>query len=66
MENRLVINERQRLELTGISRSSWYRWEQAGLVPKRIQLGPRRVGWRLAEIEEWLESRAESVPAAAP
>ena len=66
MEKMLVINERQRLELTGVSRSSWHRWERAGLVPGRIQLGPRRVGWRLSEIQDWLDNRARSAPTAAP
>jgi hypothetical protein len=25
--------------------------------PRRLQLGPRRVAWRLAEIVEWIEAR---------
>lgn len=30
------------------------RLEAAGLFPKRVQLGPGRVGWVEEEVEEWL------------
>ncbi len=33
------------------------RLEKAGLFPKRIQLGPCRVGWLESEIEDWLQQR---------
>lgn len=58
MNRNYVINERERRAITGISRSTWHRWEKAGLVPRRIQLGPRRVAWYLADINDWLEERA--------
>lgn len=34
------------------------RLEKAGKFPKRIRIGERRVGWRLSEIEAWLDERA--------
>ncbi len=33
------------------------RLEKAGLFPKRVQLGPNRVGWVEGEVLEWLEQR---------
>src|SRR5262245_21483258 len=33
------------------------RLEKRGKFPKRVQLGARRVGWYLAEVETWLGSR---------
>jgi prophage regulatory protein len=33
------------------------RLEKAGLFPKRVQLGPGRVGWVESEVLAWLEER---------
>jgi prophage regulatory protein len=33
------------------------RLEKAGLFPKRVSLGPCRVGWIESEVIEWLEQR---------
>ena len=33
------------------------RLEKLGKFPKRIQIGARRVGWYLAEVEAWLAQR---------
>ena len=33
------------------------RLEAAGMFPKRVQLGPGRVGWVEEEIEEWMRER---------
>ena len=33
------------------------RLEVAGLFPKRVPLGPGRVGWVEEEIEEWMRGR---------
>lgn len=35
------------------------RLEKQGRFPKRIQIGPRRVGWYLADIKAWLDARAQ-------
>lgn len=45
------------LKLIGLSRSSVWRLEKAGLFPKRKRIGVRAVGWSLEEIQEWLASR---------
>ena len=33
------------------------RLERRGKFPKRVQIGSRRVGWYLVEVEAWLGSR---------
>ena len=35
------------------------RLEKAGKFPRRIQIGARRVGWLLSEIEAWVAQCAE-------
>jgi prophage regulatory protein len=37
------------------------RLEKSGKFPKRIQIGTRRVGWYLSEIELWLQQRGRGV-----
>jgi prophage regulatory protein len=34
-----------------------WRLEKTGAFPRRIQLGPNRIGWIEAEVEEWLRNR---------
>ncbi len=45
------------LELTGLSRPTVERWVRAGRFPAPLKLGERAIGWRLDEIERWLNSR---------
>lgn len=33
------------------------RLENAGLFPKRVQIGANRVGWVRAEVEQWINER---------
>lgn len=47
-------------ELTGASRTTLWRWERAGLWPRRVQLGPRGVGWLRREVEQHLQTRPRS------
>ncbi len=42
---------------TGLSKASIYRQIATGDMPPPIRLGPRAVGWRLADINTWLASR---------
>lgn len=44
-------------KITSMTRMSIYRQEKAGKFPKRIQLGPRSVGWKRSEVIAWLEQR---------
>jgi prophage regulatory protein len=51
-----VINLREVQRLNSLSRASIYRGIAAGTFPRPIRLTPagRRVGWREADIQAWL------------
>jgi prophage regulatory protein len=55
-----ILSSNKVVELTGLSRVTLSRYEQAGTFPQRRQLGTRRVGWVESEILGWLESRPVS------
>jgi predicted DNA-binding transcriptional regulator AlpA len=54
-----ILNAKQVIEKTGLSRTTIWRLERIGNFPKRIALSERRIGWKLKEIEEWLASRPQ-------
>lgn len=45
------------LATVGTSRSFVYDQIRTGKFPKPIKLGSRASGWRLSDIEAWIESR---------
>ncbi len=53
----MILTAAQVLKIVGVNRSTLFRWEQAGLFPRRVLLGKRRVGWLAREVLEWLEQR---------
>ena len=52
-----ILSKRQVQELVLYSPQHIARLEKAGQFPKRVQLGPNRVGWVESEVLEWLEDR---------
>ncbi|WP_223424097.1 helix-turn-helix transcriptional regulator [Tateyamaria pelophila] len=54
-----ILSKRQLKELVLYSPQHVARLEKAGEFPKRIQLGPNRVGWVEAEVLEWLQTRLD-------
>lgn len=55
-----IIRRAQLLKQLQISNSCLYRWIQEGVFPAPIQIGPRIVAWRVADVEEWVEQRAQN------
>lgn len=45
--------------LTGLSRSTIYRYMDKDIFPRPIQLGERSVGWIEEEVLAWLASRIQ-------
>jgi len=43
----------------GISRSTIYQMMASGEFPKPLRIGRRAVGWRVEDIEKWLEEMQE-------
>ncbi len=57
--NRLL--RRPEVELkTGLSRASLYAAIRAGTFPEPISIGPNRVAWLEAEIDQWINERLAS------
>jgi prophage regulatory protein len=51
----LAILRRKQVEHeTGLSRSTIYERIKEGTFPAPIHLGPKAVGWRVADIDKWL------------
>ena len=43
-------------QLTGLSKPTIHRRYRAGTFPAPLRLGAQSIGWRLDEIEAWIES----------
>ena len=54
-----ILSKRQLKELVLYSPQHVARLEKAGTFPKRIQLGPNRVGWVEDEVLDWLQERLD-------
>ena len=52
-----VIRQDEAIRLTGLSRTSLWRLERAGLFPPRRRIGRQAVGWLASDIDEWLATR---------
>ena len=53
-----IISKRQLRDLVPYSPQHIARLEKAGKFPKRVQLGPNRVGWVEEEVQDWLVAKA--------
>ena len=45
------------LKMTGLGRSTIYRWIAVGSFPPPVRLGPRAVAWRWSDLDRWTQSR---------
>lgn len=52
-----ILSKHQLKEMVLYSPQHIARLEKAGSFPKRVQLGPNRVGWVESEVLEWLETK---------
>jgi prophage regulatory protein len=46
-------------ERCGLSRTSVWRLEKANKFPRRIQIGPKAVGWLEAELDAWVTTNMQ-------
>jgi len=53
-----ILRRKDVESMVGLSRSTIYKLMNQGLFPKAIRLGPRAVGWRISEIENWINQQA--------
>jgi len=54
-----ILRRKQVEELTGLSRSTLYKFIKEGLFPQPISLGSRAVGWIGSEVDQWISKRIE-------
>jgi len=56
MTNQKILRLPQVIKLTGIPRATIYHMMKDGDFPRPLKLSKRNVGWKLADIESWIES----------
>ncbi|MEZ3184869.1 AlpA family transcriptional regulator [Pseudomonas sp. LM13] len=52
-----VIRLQQVMQMTGLGRSTVYKYVSENWFPKPIPLGGRSVGWLESEVVEWIMAR---------
>jgi len=52
-----IIRAKEVQSITGLSRTTIWRFENNDEFPKRVSLGGNSVGWKLSEVKQWVESR---------
>ena len=55
------LRPRQVAARLNLSRSTLWKWGKEGRFPQPFKLGPKAVGYKTADIEEWESSRSEQV-----
>jgi len=53
-----VINRREVAALFGVSTATLSRMVSAGHMPSPIQLSPRRIGWQVGVLLDWLAAQS--------
>jgi len=61
-----IVSKKELRQMVPFTPQHILRLEKQGRFPKRIRLGERRVGWRLTDIEAWLDARAAESDASSP
>ena len=52
-----IIRLPEVMKMTGVSRTSIWRWSRTGHFPRGVRLGSRHVGWIRGEVEDWIKNR---------
>lgn len=53
-----ILKTAQAAAFCNYSVSHWRRLYRSGAVPRPIKLSPRRFGWRIGDLTDWLEQRS--------
>ena len=57
IETDRIVRERERRQITGVPRTSWWRAEKRGEVPESIPLIGDTKGWSLNTLLQWVDER---------
>jgi predicted DNA-binding transcriptional regulator AlpA len=52
-----IVRAKEVQNLTGLSRTTLWRLEQKEKFPKRVSLGGQSVGWKLSEVQDWIDEK---------
>lgn len=52
-----VLKPREVAEITGLSATTIWRERQRGTFPDPIKISAGRLGWRVSDLNAWLEAR---------
>ncbi|MDF3201969.1 Prophage CP4-57 regulatory protein (AlpA) [compost metagenome] len=52
-----ILRMKMVVEITGLARSTVYKYIAEGIFPKPIPLGGRSVGWVESEVFAWIQAR---------
>jgi prophage regulatory protein len=53
-----IVREKERRDITGISRAGWYNMTQRGDAPAGLILTGRSVGWLYTDLMIWVSTRS--------
>ena len=54
-----IIRLKQVKDMTGLSRTTIYRFMSINEFPKQIKLGPKSSGWLIDEVDEWIKRQIQ-------
>jgi prophage regulatory protein len=54
------IRPKEVAERLSVSLSTIRKWENQGLFPKKVQLGPKAIAWKRTDFDRWLAQRVSS------
>ena len=56
-----LLNAKRTRQFAGeIGTATLYKWMSDGTFPRPIKIGANRVAWRMADLEEWRDSRPQA------
>ena len=54
-----ILRLKQVKAMTGLSRTTIYRFMSINEFPKQIKLGPKSSGWLIDEVDEWIKRQIQ-------
>jgi len=54
-----IIRLKEVKAMTGLSRTTIYRFMSINEFPKQIKLGPKSSGWLIDEVDEWIKRQIQ-------
>ncbi len=56
--NDRIVRAKEVVEMTGLSRTTIWRMERYKSFPARVSLGKNSIGWKMSDIQKWIDNRA--------